>query len=692
MAHKFFRIILLIIFLLATFIPLHAQEVPPLVLTAESLANGKQIVLDKLPWKYQAGDDLNWADPKFDDSGWKTLEQTVIKPEDFPTGEWNGRAWLRLHFNVDEAIKDSTFALITKQTGASDIYLDGKQIAKMGAITETGEYEFNPNGLPILFRTDSAGEHILAVRSSNSGFADRNSATARWLINGGIYPSFSATLKLAQDAAATTLEYANKASMRTGVFFIGILLALSFLHFLLYIFYRADRANLFYSFYALAFAINMICGNLRTFGHQSVLSNTVLRVISIAMLAAMFVSLLAFLRTAFEATLGKIFWIISGIWLTTAIINAVYLNSLGFFSIFVNIAIFLSFSYSIFLLAKALRYKKTDAWILLLGVQIFAIGMCSTVINQFSLLDLPGWIFELGEFALIIAIPIAVSIFLARSVARTNRDLKTQLAQVETLSAQKIEQERRSAELHAENERRAKELEEARQLQLSMLPKKLPQLLNLEIAAYMKPATEVGGDYYDFHVSEDGTLTVAVGDATGHGLKAGSVVTATKSLFNAFANEDDITRIFQQTSAALKKMNLRGLFMAMAMLKIKDYRTEIGIAGMPPVLIYRSETKRVEEIGIKALPLGAMAKFAYKKQEIQLLKGDCLLMLSDGFPEMFNQAGDMIGFEKATEILQEIAAVSSPAEIIDRLVKTAENWANGRPADDDVTFVVLKTV
>ncbi|MEJ7700687.1 MAG: hypothetical protein WKF71_13720 [Pyrinomonadaceae bacterium] len=97
------------------------------------------------------------------------------------------------------------------------------------------------------------------------------------------------------------------------------------------------------------------------------------------------------------------------------------------------------------------------------------------------------------------------------------------MGQVEQLSARKkSNRNAKSAELHAENERRAKELEEARQLQLSMLPKKLPQIPNLEIAAYMKPATEVGGDYYDFHVGADGTLTVAVGDATGHGLKAGT--------------------------------------------------------------------------------------------------------------------------------------------------------------------------
>lgn len=80
---------------------------------------------------------------------------------------------------------------------------------------------------------------------------------------------------------------------------------------------------------------------------------------------------------------------------------------------------------------------------------------------------------------------------------------------VQELSDKQIEQERQNAELklmaqleRAENERKTKELDQARKLQLSMLPKEIPTLPNLDIAVYMKTATEVGGDYYDFHLSD----------------------------------------------------------------------------------------------------------------------------------------------------------------------------------------------
>ena len=155
------------------------------------------------------------------------------------------------------------------------------------------------------------------------------------------------------------------------------------------------------------------------------------------------------------------------------------------------------------------------------GVQIFAVGMFSTLVNQFSLLNLPGWVFGLGEVCTDLSRSDGGFDFSRAQCRPHEPEFEDAARRSQTaFRSKQIEQERRAAELRAENERRAKEFEEARQLQLSMLPKKLPQHSNLEIAAYMKPATEVGGDYYDFHVGEDGTLTVAVGDATGHGLES----------------------------------------------------------------------------------------------------------------------------------------------------------------------------
>ena len=110
------------------------------------------------------------------------------------------------------------------------------------------------------------------------------------------------------------------------------------------------------------------------------------------------------------------------------------------------------------------------------------------------------------------------------------REQKTKLRENE-LRLKATEAEKRAIQI--ESDRKTKELEEARQLQLSMLPKELPNLPNLEIAAFMRTATEVGGDYYDFIVQENGVLNVAFGDATGHGLQAGTMVTLMKGFFTS---------------------------------------------------------------------------------------------------------------------------------------------------------------
>lgn len=248
---------------------------------------------------------------------------------------------------------------------------------------------------------------------------------------------------------------------------------------------------------------------------------------------------------------------------------------------------------------------------------------------------------------------------------------------------------RRLQEIEAENQQRAKELEEARQLQLSMLPKGVPHLPHVEIAASMKPATEVGGDYYDWRLGADGTLTIAIGDATGHGLKAGTMVTVTKGLFNHLAEQADLVATLSQTSRALKRMNLRSLFMAMTLVRLKGNHMQCSVAGMPPILIYRAATRTVEEIPLRGAPLGGLTDYAYRQVETFLSVGDVVLLLSDGLPELFNAAGEMFGYDRSKESLV-ANAHASPQAVIERLLQTGEDWAAGKAAADDMTFVALK--
>jgi len=243
--------------------------------------------------------------------------------------------------------------------------------------------------------------------------------------------------------------------------------------------------------------------------------------------------------------------------------------------------------------------------------------------------------------------------------------------------------------LRAENQRKTKELEEARQLQLSMLPKTLPQLPHLDIAVYMKTATEVGGDYYDFHVSMDGTLTVVLGDATGHGMRAGTMVTSTKSLFNVLAANNSIVQTFHEMTRCLKLMQLDKLSMCMTMLKIQNHKLIMSSAGMPPVFIYKYKHKILEEHLMEGMPLGTMDDFPYQLKEAELFTGDTILMMSDGFPELNNYQKQMFGYKRARNSFEEVAE-KEPDEIISYLKDEGSRWTNDKDPDDDVTFVVIK--
>ena len=247
----------------------------------------------------------------------------------------------------------------------------------------------------------------------------------------------------------------------------------------------------------------------------------------------------------------------------------------------------------------------------------------------------------------------------------------------------------KNEKLEDENLRKALELEEARQLQLSMLPKVLPQLPDLDIDVYMKTATEVGGDYYDFNVATDGTLTVVIGDATGHGMKAGTIVSMIKALFDSNGSRFDMKTFFEQSSATLKGIELGRLMMAFMMIKINGSKLQVSNAGMPPLFIYKKLKQIVEEVEISGMPLGAMKNFPYEIREIDLSPGDTLLLLSDGFPELKNEKEELFNYKRVLDSFKYIAE-EEPKNIISYLKEKGSNWVNDKEPDDDVTFVVIK--
>jgi serine phosphatase RsbU (regulator of sigma subunit) len=267
------------------------------------------------------------------------------------------------------------------------------------------------------------------------------------------------------------------------------------------------------------------------------------------------------------------------------------------------------------------------------------------------------------------------------------RDKQNRLAEEERL---RREQEVEQHLLAAENERKGRELEEARQLQLSLLPRELPRHPGLEIAVFMQTATEVGGDYYDFFPSAAGALTTAIGDAAGHGARAGTMVTVVKGLLTVAAGESELPVLLGDATRAIKRMELGRMNMALTLLRIEGRRISLSAAGMPPVLRHSQAEDRVEEIELVGMPLGTLVDVSYQHWESELMPGDTLLLMTDGFAELLNREEETLGYSRVRQLFAASAA-KPPEEIIADLAGAAADWADGLPPHDDITFVVLRS-
>ena len=306
----------------------------------------------------------------------------------------------------------------------------------------------------------------------------------------------------------------------------------------------------------------------------------------------------------------------------------------------------------------------------------------------------PWWQTIWAGFMYVLLISAIIYGLIRIQIERTRRKLLKEAEQAREESRlreadlARLAAEAQARALEADHRRKTEELEQARRVQLSMLPRDTPSFEHLEISAQSTTATEVGGDYYDFDY-DGNRLTVAIGDATGHGMQAGIMVAATKSLFNAMSRLPHLTDILRQCSAALKGMGIKNMYMGLTLARFEGDRVDITSAGMPFPTLWRAAANRVEPLELRAMPLGAILNFDYQTISIHLEKNDLLLFCSDGLPETFNAKSEILGVPRVQEALQEHAG--KPVDtIVKRLLALGEDWAGARGQDDDVTLVVVR--
>jgi ligand-binding sensor domain-containing protein/serine phosphatase RsbU (regulator of sigma subunit) len=249
--------------------------------------------------------------------------------------------------------------------------------------------------------------------------------------------------------------------------------------------------------------------------------------------------------------------------------------------------------------------------------------------------------------------------------------------------------------IEAENNRKTQELEEARRLQLSMLPKGNVQLERLEITGTMRTATEVGGDYYYFLPLPDGRYCVVIGDATGHGMSAGLIVGMVKmGLTSRLQAQPQLTPMIEDLNTALKQsLTHRGVGMCLGatILDPVTLQVELCSNGMP--FPYHFTNGALRAIELKAQPLGFLKRVNVPTATLQLQTGEALIWVSDGFEERMNPCNEEWGSEQVAAALTEICQREHSGEAIAKaLIAACDRASDGRSNDDDMTIVVVKAM
>ena len=677
-----FRFEISVCFFLLISVVTYANTADTIFVHSDSL-KANSISLEGI-WKYSPGDDSAWGEQGFDHSNWDTLK-TRMTVSNAPVDFWEGIGWFRTNIRIDSQLINQPIAFLIDQFGASEIYLNGKLIKKLGTIGKTSEEEtpFQPSNIPFTVILDTNYIYSLAVRYSNQLAYEK----PEWYASRFGSIGFVISLRDNDDAISSKVDN-ERATVAVNILISGIFLALALLYFSLFIFYSDKKENIYYALFNLCISILFIVSQLERAVKSDLSLIVFYNILSSASLTLVFICYLGFLYSIFYTKIPKLFYIISAIAIAFVVSNVLVLKG-EFPDRLQLVFIALTTLVGLIIIIRAIRKKMENAWIIGTGVILFVSFVIALFIVGILGMNINSIVGIILFFIGLVSLPMTMSIYLARSIATTNKNLQRQLIAVKELSQKELEQKLRAQKAEAENERKTKELEEARQLQLSMLPKELPIIPNLDIAVCMKTATEVGGDYYDFHVGMDGTLTVVIGDATGHGLKAGTMVTTAKSLFSSYANDDDIIKTFHEFTRVIKNMRMHLMSMCLLIIKISGDRLKISSAGMPPALLYRKVENKVEELVLKGMPLGAFTDFPYKLYETTLQKGDTLFLQSDGLPELFDKDKNMFGYDQVTKAFSEVAD-RSPEEIIEHLNKIGSYWIGNSEPDDDVTFVVIK--
>lgn len=244
-----------------------------------------------------------------------------------------------------------------------------------------------------------------------------------------------------------------------------------------------------------------------------------------------------------------------------------------------------------------------------------------------------------------------------------------------------------------ERQRMGRELDIARSIQQKLLPQSEPEIEGLDISGICLTYAEVGGDYYDYLPLEDGSLAIAVGDVSGHGVSSGLLAAAVQGcLRNQISSDPTPAAALAAVDRVVRSSGGQLMTLCYAILEPRNGSVTIASAGHWSPCHYVAQTRAVMELFAStdiAPALGAFPTKVYPEHQILLKTDDVLTFYSDGILETVNQDEEMYGEERLRDALKRHAK-GAAQQIRDAILGEVSQFRGEIPQDDDIALVVVK--
>ncbi len=269
-----------------------------------------------------------------------------------------------------------------------------------------------------------------------------------------------------------------------------------------------------------------------------------------------------------------------------------------------------------------------------------------------------------------------------KDLREKNRQLQLAYDELKAAQAQLVEKERLE-----------RELEVAREIQMSMLPATLPELESFEFGARIFPATEVGGDFYDVIDLGSGSLGVTVGDVTGHGVPAALLMALTATLIRAEAPRSPTpAAVLQAVNRALIEVNRTGHFVTVlyGVLQASNHEFHFARAGHSlPMVVGADGTLQGLPLGV-GQPLGLFEDMMLDEGRTELDPGSTMLIYTDGVTEAVDDTGEFFEEKRLLETVQAHRSAGSDG-LCEAIWQAVQQYQGSVPREDDVTVLAVTT-